>query len=91
MITVQVFYKESGKPAKQEKVSISPNNFFGGVVEAYTNDDGEAHFRDYDPGEYRLHRPVFGRLLYLSRRRFDASCVSFLPLHFRLAVVDSGL
>lgn len=49
MFTVQVFYKNTGKPAKSQRVSCSLGGFFGGVTkEQYTNENGEAHF-DYDP------------------------------------------
>lgn len=52
MVSIKVVWRDSGKPAKDQKVAIGINSFLsGGVTKGqYTNSDGEAHF-DIDPCE----------------------------------------
>ncbi|NVO03000.1 MAG: hypothetical protein HXX09_09910 [Bacteroidetes bacterium] len=62
MVSVKVAYLSTGKPAKNQKVSIGFSGLFRGFSEtAYTNYDGEAHF-DNDPGDgiiYINGNPLF--------------------------------
>jgi len=55
MFTIKIVRKDSGKPAKGERVAVGFSGFFGGVTNSeYTNSDGEAHF-DSDPGEGEVY------------------------------------
>jgi hypothetical protein len=49
MITIQVFYKSSGKPADGKRVKVFFEGSLRGQSEAFTNSNGDAHF-DVDPG-----------------------------------------
>ena len=53
MITVIVFEKSSGKPARGQKVALSYDGEQGALVEQYTDRNGVAHF-DASPGSGRL-------------------------------------
>jgi hypothetical protein len=55
MVTIQLITKSSGKPAKNEKVSLGFDGFYGGVTrKEWTNDQGEVHF-DKDPGNGEVY------------------------------------
>lgn len=50
MVTVQVFSRSSGRPAKSRRVSIGFDGLLRGSSKAcYTDDNGEVHF-PHDPG-----------------------------------------
>jgi len=46
MVTVKVVWKNSGKPAKDQKVALAIDTFFSGGVTGgmWTDSNGEAHF-----------------------------------------------
>lgn len=51
MVSVRVFFKQSGKPAKGISVSVSFDGIFSGGItkKIFTDSSGDAHF-DSDPG-----------------------------------------
>ena len=64
MVSIKLYYKLTGKPAKGVKVGVY-SGIFNGVANQYTDDAGEAHF-DMSPGEaeaYAEGKTIFkGRL-----------------------------
>jgi len=63
MFTIKLIQKDTGKPAKGERVSIGFSGFFsGGVTKSeYTDSEGEANF-DSDPGQGEVY--VNGKTKY---------------------------
>lgn len=65
MISVQVFYKESGKAAKGAAVCVGFDGIFRGITsKEYTDSDGNVHF-DADPGSGKVF--VNGKTAYEGR------------------------
>jgi hypothetical protein len=55
MVSVKIIYKCSGKPAKDQKVSIGFSGIFRAFSSSsYTDADGEVHFNN-DPGEGTIY------------------------------------
>jgi hypothetical protein len=55
MITVQIFYMSTGKPAEIVKTGLSFNGMFrGGTEYQWTDSNGEAHF-DCEPGDGKVY------------------------------------
>ncbi|MBD1921131.1 hypothetical protein H6F77_08505 [Microcoleus sp. FACHB-831] len=72
MITVKVFYKDSGKPADSKKVALGIDGFFSGGVtkDQWTDEDGEAHFdtesctgRIFVNGSIKYEGRIAGRMV----------------------------
>lgn len=65
MVSVKVFWKESGKPAKGKRVAISFDGWTRGVTGSeITDSNGEAHF-DVDPGSGKVY--VSGDTVFTGR------------------------
>ena len=65
MITVQVFHKDSGKPANSIGVSVGFDGIFRGVTgKEFTDSSGNADF-DADPGRGKIY--VHGKSVYEGR------------------------
>jgi len=66
VVSVQVFYKSSGKPAKGAGVSLSFNGIFSGGVtkKQFADSDGNAHF-DTPSGSGKVF--VDGKTVYEGR------------------------
>jgi hypothetical protein len=71
MISVQVFWKSSGKPAKGSRVRVSFDGLLRGMTEEqYTDSNGEAHFNSdpgtgtvYVDGKNKQHGRLSGRMV----------------------------
>ncbi|MBV6506936.1 MAG: hypothetical protein ILNGONEN_02524 [Syntrophorhabdaceae bacterium] len=55
MVTVKVIWQDTGKPAKDQRVSIGFDGWTRGVTgDEYTDSNGETHF-DVDPGSGKIY------------------------------------
>jgi len=53
MVTVQVYWSSSGKPAGNQRVMLSFDGMRGVTSSQITNSEGRAHF-DYNPGSGKV-------------------------------------